>query len=49
VIITHAFLRSLARLDLVPSRVGTFAPRRGGEEEEQDQEQGAAVSPLVPR
>jgi hypothetical protein len=47
VIITHAFLRSLARLDLVPSHVGTFAPRRGGEEEEQ--EQSAAVSPLVPR
>lgn len=28
VIMTHAFLRSLARLDLVPSRVGTFAPTR---------------------
>jgi hypothetical protein len=45
VIITHAFLRSLARLDLVPSKVGTFAPRPAAE----DQEQGATVSPLAPR
>ena len=28
VVITHAFLRSLARLDLVRSRVGTLAPPR---------------------
>ena len=43
VIITHAFLRSLARLDLVRSRVGTFAPQR-----EPPQERLAA-SPLAPR
>ena len=33
VIVTHAFLRSLARLDLVRSRVGTFAPARDSTEE----------------
>ncbi len=33
VIVTHAFLRSLARLDLVRSRVGTFAPEREASEE----------------
>ena len=33
VILTHAFLRSLARLDLVRSRVGTFAPARAAVEE----------------
>ena len=33
VILTHAFLRSLARLDLAPSRVGTFAPSRPAPEE----------------
>lgn len=33
VIVTHAFLRSLARLDLVPSRVGTLAPPRTAAEE----------------
>ena len=33
VILTHAFLRSLARLDLAPSRVGTLAPARAAGEE----------------
>jgi hypothetical protein len=28
VVVTHAFLRSLARLDLEPSVVGSFSPRR---------------------
>ena len=28
VIVTHAFLRSLANLDLEPSRVGALAPSR---------------------
>ena len=32
VIVTHAFLRSLARLDLEPSVVGTMAPAPAGEE-----------------
>jgi hypothetical protein len=32
VIVTHAFLRSLARLDLAPSVVGTLAPEKGPEE-----------------
>lgn len=39
VIVTHAFLRSLARLDLAPSVVGALAPREDPEE----------VSPPVPR
>ncbi len=43
VIITHAFLRSLARLDLVRSRVGTFAPPREASQERM------AASPLAPR
>ena len=43
VIVTHAFLRSLARLDLVPSRVGTFAPPRDPAQER------AAVTPLARR
>jgi hypothetical protein len=43
VILTHAFLRSLARLDLVPSRVGTFAPARGALEERE-----AATRPARP-
>ena len=43
VILTHAFLRSLARLDLVPSRVGAFAPARTPMEERQ------AASPPAPR
>jgi hypothetical protein len=43
VILTHAFLRSLARLDLVPSRVGTFAPPRTTAEERQ-----AATRPARP-
>ena len=30
VIVTNAFLRSLARLDLVPSVVGALAPEAGG-------------------
>lgn len=41
VIITHAFLRSLARLDLVRSRVGTFAPPRESAQERM------AASPLA--
>ena len=32
VLVTHSFLRSLARLDLAPSRVGRFAPPDGGGE-----------------
>ena len=28
VVVTHAFLRSLAKLDLAPSKVGRFAPHR---------------------
>ena len=40
VILTHAFLRSLARLDLAPSRVGAFAPPRPVEEE-----RAAAIPP----
>ena len=43
VIITHAFLRSLARLDLVKSRVGAFAPAREPSEERRE------ASPLAPR
>ena len=43
VILTHAFLRSLARLDLVPSRVGTFAPPRAAVEERE-----AATRPARP-
>jgi len=43
VIVTHAFLRSLARLDLVRSRVGAFAPPRDASVER------AAVSPLARR
>jgi hypothetical protein len=43
VILTHAFLRSLARLDLVPSRVGTFAPPRSPREERE-----AATRPARP-
>ncbi|MGH8573067.1 MAG: hypothetical protein ACREX8_10915, partial [Gammaproteobacteria bacterium] len=43
VIVTHAFLRSLARLDLVRSRVGAFAPPRDTAVER------AAVSPLARR
>ena len=39
-IVTHAFLRSLARLDLVTSRVGTFAPARPAAQERQ-----AAIPP----
>jgi hypothetical protein len=34
VVITHAFLRSLARLDLAPSRVGALVPRETGETRE---------------
>jgi hypothetical protein len=34
VIVTHAFLRSLARLDLAPSVVGALRPGPGGELEE---------------
>ncbi|MDQ4048698.1 MAG: hypothetical protein M3131_04850 [Actinomycetota bacterium] len=44
VILTHAFLRSLARLDLVPSRVGTFARPRTAVEEERR----AATRPARP-
>ena len=43
VILTHAFLRSLARLDLAPSRVGTFAPPRTAVEERE-----AATRPARP-
>ena len=43
VLVTHAFLRSLARLDLVRSRVGMFAPPRDPDEER------AAVSRLARR
>ena len=43
VIVTHAFLRSLARLDLVRSRVGAFAPPGTAGE------QPAALSPLARR
>lgn len=41
VIVTHAFLRSLARLDLAPSVVGALLPKENAQEEE--------VSPLSPR
>ena len=41
VIVTHAFLRSLARLDLAPSVVGALAPKEDAQEEE--------VSRLSPR
>ena len=43
VIVTHAFLRSLARLDLVRSRVGALAPT------DANAEQPAAVSPPARR
>jgi hypothetical protein len=33
VIVTHAFLRSLARLDLVPSKVGALKPPEEAAEE----------------
>jgi hypothetical protein len=46
VIVTHAFLRSLARLDLVKSRVGALAPHAAGEDQQQE---SAAVTPLAPR
>lgn len=36
VILTHAFLRSLARLDLVPSRVGALAPPPAAAVEERE-------------
>lgn len=34
VVITHAFLRSLARLDLAPSRIGALVPREAPETRE---------------
>ena len=43
VILTHAFLRSLARLDLAPSRVGTYASARAPVEERE-----AATRPARP-
>ena len=43
VIVTHAYLRSLARLDLAPSRVGAFAPRRDASVER------AGATPLARR
>lgn len=43
VILTHAFLRSLARLDLARSRVGAFAPPRPAVEERE-----AATRPARP-
>lgn len=43
VIVTHAFLRSLARLDLAPSRVGAFAQQSATESE-----RPAAIPPARP-
>ena len=49
VLVTHGFLRSLARLDLAPSQVGHFAEAEAGQVTPPSQMHAAAQEPTAPR